>query len=898
MEKNRAETAVVEDPGRLSFLRKLNLPDNPPMDEYDRLMKLTADLLDAPVVQFGLVEEDHTYYLSNFGVDVEGHEGIGPLVRDALENHDDVTLVEEARTDDRIPGSEINLEGKAFRATAVCAVVVDGWPVGVLVVRDVNPRRFSDQEKEHLKLIARQVGDLIQRTHKLNPTNEEGFSDERLEAILDSAGELITVIDDDGVVKLMNSAGQDLLGYDRESLVGESLFDLLHPEDRKQFEEAFDRVTSNPDSVIERGDFRALDADGCTVSLAISCTGQYESAFDGFVVTARDISKQSTIQQDYKTIRQRFDYLVNHTGEIFWIHDARNEEILFLNSRVEDIWGQPPEAFYDNPDLWFDAIYESDRDAVRDAFRPGNEEIDVEYRIKRPDGEIRWIHDRGFPVRNDSGEVIRFVGSARDITDRKHIEMDLKETLKELKETRYSRDHLHEIVDTVPAGLFILNRLGQITLLNDSILEMLGYEETDLRGKRVSALLEGDLMEHEFQRITESEPVINIEKTFMTQSDEKIPVLFSARGLFDESGELNEIVCVGLDISQRKQAQEALRESERRFRQMAENIEEVIFMYKSNWSEMLYVNSRYEEIWGQSLDKLEEDPTDFMRGIHPDDRPMVEEALERMAAGESLTLEYRVNESDDYSRYVQSDGIPIKDDDGTVTRIVGTVREITELKRTQTELEETIDERNSLLKEVHHRVKNNLQVINSIMSLHEYTNQGSTEDFIAECQNRIRSIASIHERLYQSDNLAELSFAAYVRDLVGELIKLNAIPEKNIDLTVDVDPHFKLSLRYAVPCGLIVHELVSNACQHAFAPDRENKLIVSCQRKEDTLVLSVKDNGPGFPDDFRLEDVDTVGFEILKALGTYELEGDLRIQSNGMNSVKLTLPVSNVLETN
>lgn len=212
--------------------------------------------------------------------------------------------------------------------------------------------------------------------------------------------------------------------------------------------------------------------------------------------------------------------------------------------------------------------------------------------------------------------------------------------------------------------------------------------------------------------------------------------------------------------------------------------------------------------------------------------------------------------------------------------------------RTKRQLQEaalSLEEKETLLREIHHRVKNNMQIISSIINLHKNQDSGKSNDRVMqECQNRIQSMAMVHDMLYQSNNLAELSFDEYVEQLVGSILNFNNIPGDSVDVTINVPSYLDISLSQAVPCGLIINELVTNACEHAFERTRENELIVEFKETPEGYELRVRDNGPGLPDDLDLDSVDSVGLDIVRALSNYELQGDLRISSEPMTTVELS----------
>lgn len=218
--------------------------------------------------------------------------------------------------------------------------------------------------------------------------------------------------------------------------------------------------------------------------------------------------------------------------------------------------------------------------------------------------------------------------------------------------------------------------------------------------------------------------------------------------------------------------------------------------------------------------------------------------------------------------------------------------------RTQRELEETtisLEEKEVLLEEIHHRVKNNMQVISSIIRLHTANDfNKSTREIMEDCQNRIQSMAMVHDMLYRSEDLAEISFDRYVNELVETVIRFNKIPGDSVDVSLEIDPSLNLSLSQAIPCGLIINELVSNSCEHAFEEDRRNRLVVEFTEDGEELVLRVRDNGPGFPEGVGTDSSDSIGFEILRALGEYELNGELEFRSEPMTTVELTFRLDDI----
>lgn len=179
-----------------------------------------------------------------------------------------------------------------------------------------------------------------------------------------------------------------------------------------------------------------------------------------------------------------------------------------------------------------------------------------------------------------------------------------------------------------------------------------------------------------------------------------------------------------------------------------------------------------------------------------------------------------------------------------------------------------------MLKEIHHRVNNNLQIIISLLNL-ESRNVVAEEDheLFVESQNRVRSMSMIHEKLYQSDNLSSINFSDYLKTLLSTLIYENSKNMTKFDLEVDIDEEIDLNIETSVPCGLIINEIVSNSLKHAFPSGESGKITVKMHQDDGEYVLIVGDDGIGFIDESELESA-TRDLTLINSL-VDQLDGDI-----------------------
>ena len=204
---------------------------------------------------------------------------------------------------------------------------------------------------------------------------------------------------------------------------------------------------------------------------------------------------------------------------------------------------------------------------------------------------------------------------------------------------------------------------------------------------------------------------------------------------------------------------------------------------------------------------------------------------------------------------------------------VWTFSDITAHKQAEEQIKISLHEKEVLLKEIHHRVKNNMQVISSLLNLQAgYIQNQEMLRLFKESEGRIRSMALIHEKLYQTEDLAQIDFAEYIPSLTNHLMSAYASMATAVALRLNIE-HITLGLDAAIPCGLIINELASNALKHAFVKRERGDLMIDFHRKngrrhsaEDGLILSVKDNGVGLPENFDFRQSTSLGLQLVMAL--------------------------------
>jgi two-component sensor histidine kinase len=219
------------------------------------------------------------------------------------------------------------------------------------------------------------------------------------------------------------------------------------------------------------------------------------------------------------------------------------------------------------------------------------------------------------------------------------------------------------------------------------------------------------------------------------------------------------------------------------------------------------------------------------------------------------------------------------------------VRDVTERKQAEKQIKASLKEKEVLLKEIHHRVKNNLQIISSLLKLQSRSiKDEQTLAMFNESQSRIRTMALIHESLYQSNDLSRINFAEYIQKLVANLLRSYEINSSAIKPVINVD-NVLLEIDVAVPCGLIINELVSNSLKYAFPSGKEGKIQVDFySENERNFTLTVSDNGVGLPKNLNILETKTLGLQLVNNL-VDQLEGTVKNNIDGGTEFRITFSI-------
>ncbi len=439
---------------------------------------------------------------------------------------------------------------------------------------------------------------------------------------------------------------------------------------------------------------------------------------------------------------------------------------------------------------------------------------------------------------------------------------------------------LAAIVKSSDDAIVSMTLTGIIQSWNHGAETMYGYTAEEVMGRSISLLCPPDRLDEVpamLDLIARGDHMRNVEIVQRKKRGHRIDVSFTMSPLRDAQGGVAGASWIARDVTRRKRIEAALRESEARFHMMADTAPVMVWMAGPDMK-CTFVNKRWLEFTGRTLEQELGDA--WVSGVHPHD---LQRCLETSAASfkteQPFTMEYRLRRTDGEYRWVLDTGVPLFDHARRFTGYIGTCIDLTERKDMEDQLRKTLKEKESLLREVHHRVKNNLQVISSLLNLQSASiKDPQVAQLFRECQSRITSIALLHDTLHRSSNLSCIRMGDYIRTLTGHLFRSYGVDPKAIILDLLVED-IEFDIDTGMTCGLIIEELVSNCLKHAFVEGKGGCIQIELRTQADgTYMLQVSDDGVGIPKDGVLHNPDSLGLELVTLLAE-KLEGMVELQS-------------------
>lgn len=661
--------------------------------------------------------------------------------------------------------------------------------------------------------------------------------DRRFRSLIENATDVIVILDVEGRFSYASPSSTPILGYTAQDVIGRAAVDLVHPDDRDLIQQTFQQALENPGVRLPIVEYRVWHHGGeWRIFEAVTTNLLHDPTVQGVVVNCHDVTTRKQAEDRYRSIYE------NAIEGIF--QTTVSGRYLALNPALVKMLGYDSEA---------DTIAEVENVAQQIYVCPQRRQEFVEImasqgkvsgfesQVYRKDGSVFWVSENARAVCDPEGNLLYYEGTTIDITARKQAEAAIASLNADLE--RRVRQRTAELVQ---ANEDLRREIQE----RQQAQEQLHQQEQEFR-----AVLE--------QRVVERTAAL-------TAANQEL----------------------ANEIAQRQQVETALRHSQTRYELATRATRVGVWEWNLQTGEF-YIDPNIKALLGYEDAEIPNDLEVWVKYVYPDDREATMQTAQAHLDGKTpeYVMEHRMLHKDGSVRWILARGVAIRDPQGTVTQMIGTDTDITDRKQSEARLNQSLREKETLLQEIHHRVKNNLQVISSLLDLQSLRIQDPVMLAIfQESQHRVRAMALIHEKLYQNHDLNRINLADYIQTLTAYLFQ-SYNTDNRVALHLNLDHTITLDVSLAIPCGLIINELVTNALKHGFPNGYRGVIQLQLYRTPTNFLhLMIANDGATFPQNLDLRHTSSLGLQLVNSL-VQQLKGTLQLDQQRDSRFTIEFPL-------
>ena len=717
-------------------------------------------------------------------------------------------------------------------------------------------------------------------------------SEEKYRLLVDHTTEGIFVLQDQKFC-YVNPALLQITGLKADQLLGRSIFDFIRPEEQSVADVRQQELLGGARAASRR-DYRAALPDGRDLRLSVSSVRIDWQGRPATLSFATDVTAVRVAEQARAEAAQRLAKIADRVPGVVYQYRLRADGTTcfpYASEGIRQIYEVSPEQVRGDASPVYHTLHPDDLDRVTESILVSAREFSAwrdEYRVVHRNGSVRWVRGNAMPEKEPDGSVL-WHGYIHDVTETKAAELALDQ----------ERRRLDDIIKATNAATWEWNVQTGETKYNERWAALLGYTLAELSPTTLdtwrSRIHPDDASTAKTQveeHLAGSRDHYECEIRLRHRDGHWIWVADTGQIIKrDDEGRPLVMAGIHLDITARKQAEIKARQSYDLLANLAQLVPGVVYQYRlypDGRSAFPYASPGMNDIYELTPEEVREDATPVFGRLHPEDHDRVGALIQESAQTlQTFYCEFRVVLPRQGLRWRWSQAQPQRLEDGG-TLWHGIISDITERKQAEAAVRASLREKEALLKEVHHRVKNNLQVITSLLRLEAARHaEPRVKDVLREMQGRIRSMALLHETVYRTESVARVNLAHYLRQLVTQLFRAQNPSPERVRLKLDL-ASVAVELDQAIPCGLIVNELVTNSLKHGFAEAQQGEVSVSLQPAGSGAVrLAVSDTGAGLPVDFDPDKTDSLGLRLVTDLAR-QLGGELKIESGPSFAVIFT----------
>lgn len=618
------------------------------------------------------------------------------------------------------------------------------------------------------------------------------------------------------------------------------------------------------------------------------------------VASGRDITSQLNYEKKLESSREKYKELID--SSMIGVAILEKEDVIFANEKLAEILkhknanqliGKKRIDFIDTHQLpviskRLERLRKGEDVELREFelidAKGNNVEVAIKPKIIDFEGkESLMLSILDLSDRKKAEKAQKKIVETKSMNESLKIQLDANRKIQ--RELKDSQSYTEGIIESYRDIILTADTNGKINRINSSGKAQLQYKNEEYLNKPFEIIFKNPE-----DRILVAESINNQEEFYgeaqlIREDGTSFYSYLSINQLYSTTNKFLGIVCVCRDISELKEKEKEITAQANKLNSIIESSSHFFFTMNRK-HQMTSFNLGFKEDIYNSLNIQIEEGYDFFKLFEGREKKSKEaiikawkKKIEDTFKGKSCRVETKRKNVKGETFYREIYLNPILSDSGEIKEISGIGHDTTEKKLYEQELQQSVEEKEVLLKEVHHRVKNNMQVISSILNLQShYIKDTNSLNVIRESQSRIKAMASIHERLYSNDSFSKIKFSEYAENLAKDLVQTYDLGRK-IDLICSFDEVF-LNLNQAIPCGLIINELISNALKYAFKGEGKGTISLSVKELESSLMLSVKDDGVGIPEEIDYLNTDSLGLQLVNTL-VKQIEGELELDNTG-----------------
>lgn len=755
-----------------------------------------------------------------------------------------------------------------------------------MIAADGSVRWFKDITSVHIEngIPVTLQGVIIDITGQKNTEDELLKSKERYKALVEQQTEMITRWKPDGSFTYVNDIFCRFFGKKREELIGRKYIPEMPVEDLERFTRFFAGLDKN--NPVGNFTHRVVMEDGEVRWLRWTDTAIFNE--DGEIVeyqtVGRDITARKKAEEALKGSEQQLQMIFDNAPIGMAITDLERCFVK-VNKAFCDIVGYTKDELLKTsfPEISHPGDRKIDDYVFNRTLKENQPGIHFEKRYIRKDGKTVFVELHITVLKDSDGKPFRHICQVVDFTERKESEQKL----------RLTQARLSTILNNLP-NVAIYEYGEGINFVSENIMDILGYPAEEFMKD-----------EHLFSNLMISEDIGNYDRkvTEWRKTGAK-GVLSNEVRVRNKKGEIvwledhmfEVVPAVGkpyfsgimIDITQQKNVQERIQETETRLSAILKNLPKLVVYQSGHGKE--FISDNFESMTGYTTSEVLKQKYFFGSIIHPDDVPKVKQSLsdwhKRNEVG-MLVMEFRLRKKDGSLMWIEDHMFKVSSN-GNKSFLSGILIDVTERKLAEQKISQSLEEKELLLKEIHHRVKNNLQVVSSLLKLQAgNAPDENTQNILIDSQNRVRSMALVHQKLYQSKDLSQINFSEYLKQLSDQLFNVFKDHNGLIDLDINVK-ELNLSIDLAIPCGLIINELISNAFKYAFPDKRKGTIKIELDTKDNCdYSLTISDDGIGFPKGVDFRNTKSLGLQLVNTL-VGQIDGTINMHNHSGTTYTIT----------